>query len=78
MGQGFGGHGFMFGGHFLEWIFWGAVLIIVGIYLRNRKPGAIGFGKKDNTLAILREQYAKGEIDEATFLERKRVLEENA
>jgi uncharacterized membrane protein len=73
-GMGMGGGHFFFGGHLLEIIFWGAVLLGVGIYLTKRKPKAAT--TSDNALLIAREQFAKGEIDEATYLERKRVLEE--
>jgi len=69
--------GFMgFGGGFM-WIFW-IVLIVVIIALVR---GLGGSGTITNTnqrtpLQLLEERYAKGEIDEQEFEQRKRKLSE--
>jgi putative membrane protein len=73
MGWGWGGGGY-FGLMHLAW--W--VLIIVGIVVLVRwLPGA-GRGPsradEDRSLIILRERYARGEIDKAEFEARKRDL----
>jgi len=61
-------------------LIWGGliVLIVLGIrwLLRNSRndryqPGAPG---EDTALAVLRERYARGEIDAAEFEERRRTL----
>lgn len=69
--------GFMgFGGGFM-WIFW-IVLIVVIIALVR---GLGGSGKISDTsqrtpLQLLEERYAKGEIDDQEFKQRKQKLEE--
>ncbi|MDP3709855.1 MAG: SHOCT domain-containing protein [Polaromonas sp.] len=60
--------------HILWW-----VLIILGIVALARLSfgrGARGFlpSEEDRALAILRERFARGEIDKAEFEERKRDL----
>jgi putative membrane protein len=61
-------------------IFWVAVIIGV-IYLikflsSSSKQGGQETKKGDNALDILRERYAKGEINREEFEEKKKVLKE--
>jgi putative membrane protein len=62
----------------LSTIFWIAILgfVIYGIMLLIMKP----FEKKeanDNSLQILRERYARGEIDQEEFDKMKSILKNN-
>lgn len=60
-------------------LLWGALIalvvaaIAVIIRIIGRWPGAIWAGR-NTALETLRERYARGEIDEAEFRERQRVL----
>lgn len=67
--------GFGFG---LGMLFW--IVIIVGsvalaIWLSRSPRNTNQTGRKD-ALDILKERYARGEIDKTVFLERKRELED--
>lgn len=60
--------------HVLWW-----VVIILGVvalvrWLSERGGRGAGHAGADQALAILRERYARGEIDKAEFEERKRDL----
>jgi putative membrane protein len=66
----------MMGFGILNMVFWIIVvgLVIYGIMLLFMKP----FDKKeDQAITILKERFAKGEIDEQEYNERKRFLKEN-
>lgn len=57
-------------------IFWGLIVVGIVVLIRylsaqTRNVGSSG----SNALAILRERYARGEIDTAEFEEKKRILE---
>ncbi len=78
--------GYGYGHHMMGWGGWivGALMMAAGIatfvgivYLVIRLvTGGSGTGKTgDRALALLREQYAKGEIDESEYDTRKRNLE---
>lgn len=54
-------------------IFIGAIYLIVFLLNKYTKPSASG---KDEALNILRERFARGEIDEFEYREKKRILEE--
>jgi putative membrane protein len=69
-----GGWGGMAFGHLLWW-----VLIAVGIVALLRwtfghGPHRRAPAPKDSALAVLRERYARGEIDRDEFEDRRRVL----
>lgn len=72
-GQGWGpGWGFLGLMHVAWW-----ALVILGFVALVRwvsRRGAHGVPQEDRALAILRERYARGEIDKAEFEERKRDL----
>lgn len=72
-GPGFGGGFHFFHGDFIQLIVFGILLIVGGLYLIKRK--AQPTQQEDNAILVLKEQFAKGEIDEETFAARKRVLE---
>lgn len=67
------------------WVFFGLVhvlwwvLILIGLvalvrWILVRGPRASRSPEEDRALAILRERYARGEIDKAQFEERKQDL----
>ncbi|MFO7752008.1 MAG: SHOCT domain-containing protein [Desulfobacteraceae bacterium] len=74
MMNGFGWHGGYMG---LGWIFWILIIcLVVWVAVRLIKPGDSANAKAgNNALAILKERYAKGEIDREEFMERKTDLE---
>jgi putative membrane protein len=73
-----GWHGWFFGP--LMMVFWLAILVGV-VVLALRLFGIIGPGAKpqakpgSDALDILRERFARGEIDKAEFEERRTLLE---
>lgn len=68
MGWGWGSFGLL---HLLAW----AALIAGVVALLRRGLGFGGAGAGDRALRILRERYARGEIDRAEFEERRQQLE---
>lgn len=76
--QGYGMWGMGGFGSIMMILFWG--LIIVGIILLIRyftlgHGGSTSMMKERDPLEILRERYARGEIDTEEFEERKKALE---
>ena len=73
MGWDGGGWGWGFGlMHVLWWVF-----LVVGVVALVRWTGPRHYhhgGGEDRALSILRERYARGEIDKAEFEDRKRDL----
>lgn len=75
-----GGYGWGQGGAFgMIWMLLWWVLIILGIVLLAKwlfrgLPGGGGYAPGNRALEILRERYARGEIDKKEFEERKRDL----
>lgn len=61
------------------WVFWLVVLVLLGIgvyaLIRAAWPGRKEPGE-DRALALLRERYARGELDEETYRQMKKALEE--
>lgn len=77
------------GGWGMEWVglglvhmllFWGVVIFIVVLLVRLLSQGSGGSDKADrperDALDILKERYARGEIDHEEFEERKKRLRE--
>lgn len=65
-------HDWYFGGmHWIWWIIW--VLLLVWIFFIPY-PSSKRYSKKDRALEVLRERFARGEIDEQEFEQSKRVL----
>ena len=78
--MGWGNHGYGMGGvgGFVMIIFW--VLIIVGVvlvirYFTTGHTRGRSSPDANDPLQVLRERYARGEIDTEEFEERKKVLE---
>ena len=72
--MGWGG-GFGFFGGFMMLVFWGVIIALIVLAVRWLSEGAKG-GSRSDALDILRQRFAKGEIDEEEFARRKKVLEE--
>jgi putative membrane protein len=77
LGDGYGhmmwGGGFgMFGG-LMMLLFWGAIIALIVLAVRGFSAGSGSAGKSD-AAEILRERYAKGEIDDEEFERRKTML----
>ena len=73
--NGFGGWGNMmgwFGGGIMMLLFWVAVIYFIVWLVRNSKANGMDSSKK--ALDILKERYAKGEIDKKEFEEKKKDL----
>lgn len=69
------GLGSMFFGGGLMWILW-IILIVVLVYVLKDIAGSRGKGSsEDEALEILRQRYARGEIDEQEYEQRKRELQ---
>lgn len=66
------GWGMMWGGGWML-LFW-AVVIALAVFVFRRYGRTSGANRPD-ALDILRERYARGEIDDAEFEARRRVLE---
>lgn len=69
------GYGMGFGGIFM-WLFW--LLVVVGVVWMVKMM--VGNGKKDqqadrSALDILKERYARGEINQQEFEQKRRDLE---
>lgn len=76
-GDGMGGFGMMFGFIFMLIII---AALVAGTILILRQIGvggsAHGMGGRNDALDILKQRYAKGEIDSKEFEERRRLLSE--
>ena len=70
------GHMFGFGGGFM-WIFW--ILLIVAIVWAVKAAEGSGNNpseKRKSALDILKERYARGEIDQQEFEQKRKDLQE--
>ena len=67
------GYGMGFGGGFM-WIFW-ILLIIVIIFLGRSVIGRSPTERPHRALEILEERYARGEIEQEEFEQKRRELQ---
>ena len=67
--------GMFFGGGLLMWVFWLVVLIVLIYVLKNIFGSGNQNSSSNEALEILKQRYARGEIDEAEFEQRKKKLE---
>lgn len=72
--MGWGG-GFGFFGGFMMLVFWGVIIALIVLAVRWLSEGAKS-GPRSDALDVLRQRFAKGEIDEEEFARRKKALEE--
>lgn len=75
------GHGWehMLLGGFMMTLFWGAVIALLFFLMRDpprsrEKESEAAYRRQDTALDLLRERYARGEIDQAEYEQRKRDL----
>jgi putative membrane protein len=68
---GWGGMMGYFGGGIMMILFWVAVIYFIVWLVRNNK---VDGGGSKNALDVLKERYAKGEIDKKEFEEKKKDL----
>jgi putative membrane protein len=68
-------NGMFFGGGLLMWIFWLVLLLVLIYVLKNIFGSANKRSSSNEALEILKQRYARGEIDEAEFEQRKKQLE---
>jgi len=71
----FDGHGFGFGGGFM-WLFWVVLIAVIVWVLRTTVGGKQGGqGTAKTPLEILQERFAHGEIDEAEYKRKRKLLD---
>ncbi|WP_082140441.1 SHOCT domain-containing protein [Halomonas sp. PR-M31] len=68
------GWGHMLFGGFMMVLFWGGLIALVIWLLRGLGRRDAGVQRQPSALDLLQERYARGEIDEQEYEERKRVL----
>lgn len=74
-GQMFWGGGYgMFGG-LMMLVFWGVVIALIVLAVRWFSQDRNDTGPKADAMDILRERFARGEIDEEEFERRRKTLE---
>lgn len=71
------GGGYGMGGALMMPVFWGLVIALIVFVVRWLTVNDRTSARRDDSLAILRERFAKGEIDEEEFEQRKRALGNN-
>lgn len=70
----YGGH--WFGGGFM-WIFWIALfLLVVWVVQGSVRKGGDSSKDQKSAIDILKERYARGEIDQEEFEQRRKDLED--
>ena len=66
--------GMFFGGGFM-WILWLVLIVIIVYIMKDFIPGNTKKTSGDDALEILRQRFARGEIDEQEYEQRKKELE---
>jgi putative membrane protein len=59
----------------LPWMFFGPLMMLIFFFVCLAALGIIHGSRGGHALEILRERYARGEIDRAEFEERRHLLE---
>lgn len=54
-------------GMLLNMVLWGAFIVVVAYFIIRILRGAGGYGARDSALDLLKQRYAKGEINEEEF-----------
>ena len=75
-GMGFG-WGHMLFGSLMMVLFWGGIIVVVVMAVRWLSHGGsmrTETGSRDRAMEILKERFAKGEIDAEEYEQRKRLL----
>lgn len=67
------GGGFGMVGGLMMLLFWGAIIALIVLAVRGFSAGS-GSGSKSDAVEMLRERYAKGEIDDEEYERRKAKL----
>ena len=78
MGWGGGGGLGLAGGGLLMVLFWGVLIVaavVGGRWLWDQGRPAAGRGREESSLEILKQRYARGEIEREEFEMKKRDLE---
>ncbi|MBL27263.1 MAG: hypothetical protein CMM50_06915 [Rhodospirillaceae bacterium] len=59
-------------------LFWGALILVIVLLVRWLGEGRSPFGgpRRKSAIDILEERFARGEIDQEEFEERRRLLSE--
>ncbi len=72
----FEGHGWGFGGGFM-WLFWILLIVVIAWAVKGFTGGNLpGVGQNGKTpLEILEERFARGEIDQEEFEQKRKLLE---
>lgn len=71
----FEGHGFGFGGGFM-WLFWILLIVVILWVVKAMSSGEGKSGGSDKSpLEVLRDRFARGEIDEEEFGRKRRLLD---
>lgn len=68
------GGGYGMGGALMMLVFWGLIIALIVFVVRWLTVNDRGSARRDDSFAILRERFARGEIDEEEFERRKRAL----
>lgn len=68
------GGGYGMGGDLMMLLFWGVIIFLIVVGVRWFSDGK-GGRRQPDAMDILKERFAKGEIDEEEFQKRKTTLE---
>jgi len=67
--------GMFFGGGILMWLFWIVLLVVLVYVLKDVFASSGSKPSSEDALEILKQRFARGEIDEAEFERRKKHLQ---